>query len=201
MTKKAHKKTTNKKGKEKVVDKANKRVKDAEKDNTSEAGKEKEEQKSAEEECQDTIAELNKKVEEMNDKYIRLSAEFDNYRKRTLKEKIELTKSAGAPIILSLLPVIDDFQRALEHLDEAKDMAAMKEGIVLIYNKFNDFLSQQGVAEIETKDVEFDTDHHEAITKIPAPSEEMKGKVIDCVEKGYTLNDKVIRFSKVVVGE
>lgn len=201
MTKKTHKKTSDKKGKEKEVDKAKERVDEAKKNNSKQAGEEKEEQKSAEEECLDSVAELNKKVEEMSDKYIRLSAEFDNYRKRTLKEKIELTKSAGAPIILSLLPVIDDFQRALEHLDEAKDMAAMKEGIILIYNKFNDFLSQQGVAEIETKEVEFDTDHHEAITKIPAPSEEMKGKVIDCVEKGYTLNDKVIRFSKVVVGE
>ncbi len=193
MTKKTHKKTTDKKGKEKEV-------KEAEKENVKQAEEAKEE-KSVEEKCQDSVAELYEKVEEINDKYIRLSAEFDNYRKRTLKEKIELTKSAGAPIILSLLPVIDDFQRALEHLDEAKDMAAMKEGIILIYNKFKDFLSLQGVAEIDTKEVEFDTDHHEAITKIPAPSEEMKGRVIDCVEKGYTLNDKVIRFSKVVVGE
>ncbi len=193
MTKKTHKKTTDKKGKEKEV-------KEAEKENVKQAEEAKEE-KSVEEKCQNSVAELNEKVEEINDKYIRLSAEFDNYRKRTLKEKIELTKSAGAPIILSLLPVIDDFQRALEHLDEAKDMAAMKEGIILIYNKFKDFLSLQGVAEIDTKEVEFDTDHHEAITKIPAPSEEMKGRVIDCVEKGYTLNDKVIRFSKVVVGE
>ena len=197
MTKKTHKKTTAKKGKEKVVDKSKERVEES----VEQAEDAVNEERSAVEVCLDTVAELNKKVEEMNDKYVRLSAEFDNYRKRTLKEKIELTKSAGAPIILSLLPVIDDFQRALEHLDEAKDMKAMKEGIILIYNKFNDFLSQQGVAEIETNGVEFDTDHHEAITKIPAPSEDLKGKVIDCVEKGYTLNDKVIRFSKVVVGE
>ena len=197
MTKKTHKKTTAKKGKEKVVDKSKERVEES----VEQAEDAVNDERSAVEVCLDTVAELNRKVEEMNDKYVRLSAEFDNYRKRTLKEKVELTKSAGAPIILSLLPVIDDFQRALEHLDEAKDMKAMKEGIILIYNKFNDFLSQQGVAEIETKEVEFDTDHHEAITKIPAPSEDLKGKVIDCVEKGYTLNDKVIRFSKVVVGE
>jgi len=201
MTKKAHKKTTDKKGKEKVVDNAKERVEETEKETVEQAEEAVDTEKSPEDECLDSVAELNKKVEEMNDKYVRLSAEFDNYRKRTLKEKIELTKSAGAPIILSLLPVIDDFQRALDHLDEAKDMKAMKEGIILIYNKFNDFLSQQGVAEIDTKEVEFDTDHHEAITKIPAPSEDLKGKVIDCVEKGYTLNDKVIRFSKVVVGE
>ena len=201
MTKKAHKKTADKKGKEKVVDKAKERAGEAEKEIANQAEEAVEAEKSVEDEYIDSIAELNKKLEESNDKYLRLSAEFDNYRKRTLKEKIDLVKSAGAPIILSLLPVVDDFQRALEHLDEAKDIAAMKEGIILIYNKFNDFLSQQGVAEIETKEVEFDTDHHEAITKIPAPSEELKGKVIDCVEKGYMLNDKVIRFSKVVVGE
>lgn len=141
------------------------------------------------------------KVAELNDKYIRLSAEFDNYRRRTLKEKMELSKTAGESLILALLPVVDDFDRALSHIDEAKDIDALKEGIKLIYNKFNEYLNQQGVKEIEAKEKAFDTDLHEAITKIPAPVEEMKGKVIDCVEKGYTLNDKVIRFSKVVVGE
>lgn len=141
------------------------------------------------------------KVADLNDKYIRLSAEFDNYRRRTLKEKMELSKTAGESLILALLPVVDDFDRALSHIDEAKDIDALKEGIKLIYNKFNEYLNQQGVKEIEAKEKAFDTDLHEAITKIPAPVEEMKGKVIDCVEKGYTLNEKVIRFSKVVVGE
>ncbi len=201
MTKKTHKKTTGKKGEEKVVDKSKDRAETTEKESAKEVEEAGDIEKSGEDEYANSIIELNKKAEELNDKYLRLSAEYDNYRKRTLKEKIELTKSAGVSVILSLLPVVDDFQRALDHLDEAKDMASMKEGIVLIYNKFNDFLSQQGVAEIETKEVEFDTDHHEAITKIPAPSEDMKGKVIDCIEKGYMLNDKVIRFSKVVVGE
>jgi molecular chaperone GrpE len=147
------------------------------------------------------LEELGSKLNDINDKYLRLSAEFDNYRKRTLKEKMELTKSAGEGILKGILPVVDDFDRALAHLDDAKDIQAIKDGIGLIYNKFKEFLNQQGVKEIEAKDQPFDTDLHEAITKIPAPAEEMKGKVIDCVEKGYLLNEKVIRFSKVVVGE
>lgn len=144
---------------------------------------------------------LKQKVAELNDKYVRLSAEFDNYRRRTLKEKMELTKTAGESLLLALLPVIDDFDRALAHVDEAKDIEALKDGIKLIHNKFADYLKQQGMKEIEAKDKPFDTDLHEAITKIPAPADEMKGKVIDCVEKGYTLHEKVVRFSKVVVGE
>jgi molecular chaperone GrpE len=174
-------------------------VKDTHQEKQVEEVQEKEQVETEEE--KDPIAELEHKVETLNDKYLRLTAEYDNYRKRTLKEKMELTKSAGASMILALLPVIDDFDRALAHLDEAKDLDAVKEGIKLIYNKFQDFLSQQGISEIEAKDKDFDTDHHEAITKIPAPAEDLKGKVIDCVEKGYMLNDKVIRFSKVVVGE
>jgi len=141
------------------------------------------------------------KLDELNDKYLRLAAEYDNYRKRTLKEKMELTKTAGADILVNILPVIDDFERALGHLDQAKDMDAVKDGIALIYNKFSEFIKQRGVKEIEAKEKEFDTDLHEAITKIPAPNEELKGKVVDVVEKGYYLYEKVIRFSKVVVGE
>jgi len=155
----------------------------------------------AEEPVIDELALLKDKLTDANDKYLRLSAEYDNYRKRTLKEKLELMKTAGESIILSLLPVIDDFDRAMAHMDEAKDTEAMLEGMKLIHNKFKDFLSQKGVQEIEAKEKEFDTDLHEAVTKIPAPTEEMKGKVIDCIEKGYTLQEKVIRFSKVVVGE
>jgi molecular chaperone GrpE len=171
----------------------------------TETTKEKEEEKeevteeiSAEEK---KIQELTDQVNNLNDKYLRLSAEYDNYRKRTLKERMELTKSAGEGILKGLLPVVDDFDRALSHLTEASDLNAVKEGIDLIYNKFNEYLKQNGVAEIEAKEKEFDTDLHEAITKIPAPSEDMKGKVIDCIEKGYMLNEKVIRFAKVVVGE
>ncbi len=147
------------------------------------------------------IEELSGKITDLNDRYLRLTAEYDNYRKRTLKERMELTKSAGEGLLKGLLPVVDDFDRAISHLGEASDLAAVKEGIDLIYNKFQEFLKQNGVTEIEAKETDFDTDVHEAITKIPAPTEELKGKVIDCIEKGYMLNDKVMRFSKVVVGE
>ncbi len=141
------------------------------------------------------------KIVELNDKYLRLAAEYDNYRRRTLKERMELTKTAGEDILLNILPVMDDFERALGSIDQAKEIGAVKEGIQLIYNKFADFLKQRGVKEIEAKEKEFDTDLHEAITKIPAPDKKSKGKVIDVVEKGYYLNEKVIRFSKVVIGE
>lgn len=175
---------------------------------TNEAAEaEAEKEEVTEEEQKEEVPELSEeekvkeKLNEVNDKYLRLSAEYDNYRRRTLKEKMELTKTAGEGILLALLPVIDDFDRALSHIDDAKDINALKEGMQLIHTKFNDFLGQQGMKEIEAKDKEFDTDVHEAVTKIPAPAEEMKGKVIDCIEKGYTLHDKVVRFSKVVVGE
>ncbi len=147
------------------------------------------------------IEELSAKVNELNDRYLRLTAEYDNYRKRTLKERMELTKSAGESLLKGILPVVDDFDRAISHLNDASDLDAVKEGIDLIYNKFQEFLKQNGVTEIEAKEKDFDTDLHEAITKIPAPNDELKGKVIDCIEKGYMLNDKVMRFSKVVVGE
>lgn len=140
------------------------------------------------------------KVDELSDKFLRLQAEFDNYRKRTLKEKMELTKTAGEGLIKDILPVMDDFERAMSTLDTAEDIDAVKEGLHLIFSKFNGFLKQKGVDSISTEDGEFDTELHEAITQIPAPSEAMKGKIIDCVQKGYTLNEKVIRHSKVVVG-
>lgn len=141
------------------------------------------------------------KIAELNDKYLRLAAEYDNYRRRTLKERMELTKTAGEDILVNILPVMDDFERALGSIDQAKEISAVKEGIQLIYNKFADFLKQRGVKEIEAKEKEFDTDLHEAITKIPAPDKKLKGKVVDVIEKGYYLNEKVIRFSKVVIGE
>ena len=138
---------------------------------------------------------------EMKDKHIRLQAEFDNYRKRTLKERMELLKTASESLLISILPVIDDFDRAVQTLDLVEEDSHLKNGVMLIYSKFQDFLKQNGVKEIEAKDQPFDTDLHEAITKFPAPSEEMKGKIIDVVQKGYYLNDKVIRHSKVVIGE
>jgi len=171
---------------------------DEKEESTEELSDQSEEEMSEEEK---KIEELSLKVSELNDRYLRLTAEYDNYRKRTLKERMELMKSAGEGLLKGLLPVVDDFDRAILHLDEASDLEAVKEGIDLIYSKFQEFLKQNGVVEIDAKEKDFDTDLHEAITKIPAPTEEMKGKVIDCVEKGYLLNDKVMRFSKVVVGE
>jgi len=143
------------------------------------------------------------KYNEVNDKYVRLSAEFDNFRRRSLKEKMDLIKSAGEDILVNILPVIDNFERAIKSMEGngEGEKNAVIEGVELIYNNFKDFLSQRGVKEIEAIGLEFDTDHHEAITKIPATEENMKGKVIDVIEKGYLMHEKVIRFAKVVVGE
>ena len=147
------------------------------------------------------IIEIEKRLAEMNDKYLRLSAEFDNYRKRTLREKMELTKTAGESVMRNVLPVIDDFERAMKSIEQGMDFEATKEGISLIYNKFKDFAKQNGVKEIDAAGDVFNTDLHEAVTKVPAPSEDLKGKIVDVIQKGYYLNDKVIRFAKVVVGE
>ena len=147
------------------------------------------------------VKELQEKLDAANDKYLRLSAEFDNYRKRTLKEKMELTKSAGEQILEKILPVMDNFERALQSMETATDVPALREGVQLIYTTFKDFLTQHGVKEIECIHTEFNPDLQEAVTKIPAPAEELKGKVVDCIQKGYMLHDKVIRFPKVVVGE
>lgn len=145
--------------------------------------------------------ELQDKVNEINDKYLRLYSEFDNYRKRTIKERIELSKTASEEVIIDLLPVLDDFQRAITSNEESEDCNAIKDGINLIYTKFKGTLEKKGLKPIESKGNEFDTDFHEAITQIPAPTEDLKGKVVDEVEKGYQLHDKVIRFSKVVIGQ
>lgn len=142
---------------------------------------------------------LKAKLAEMNDKYVRLAAEYDNYRKRTIKEKADLIKGAGSDILVGLLPVVDDFERGLQHMTESADVASLKEGVDIIYKKFIEFLAKKGVTEIPAKGETFDADLHEAITTIPAPSEDLKGKCFDCVEKGYKMGDKVIRFSKVVV--
>ena len=153
-----------------------------------------------EEQLEKELEEAQTAIEEQKDKYLRLSAEFDNYRKRTIKEKAELILNGGEKSISSILPVIDDFERAIKTMETAKDVSAVKEGVELIYNKFMAVLAQNGVKVIETKDQPLDTDYHEAIAVIPAPSEEQKGKILDCVQTGYTLNDKVIRHAKVVVG-
>lgn len=153
-------------------------------------------------EPQEAISELDElkaKYEQLNDTYLRSRAEFENYRKRTLAEKAELIKNGGEKVLTNILDVIDDFERGLDAMEKAEDITAVKEGMTLVYNKLQSFLKQNGVAAIDTKDQVFDTDLHEAITMIPAPDESMKGKVVDCIQKGYFLNDKVIRFSKVVV--
>lgn len=144
---------------------------------------------------------LQKKYDELNDSHLRLRAEFDNYRKRTLREKSELIKNGGETALTNLLPIIDDFERALQNIRTAEDVKAVSEGVELIYNKFITYLGHQGVKAIEAVGKTFDTEVFEAIATIPAPEAEMKGKVIDCVQTGYTLNEKVIRHAKVVVGE
>lgn len=146
------------------------------------------------------LKELQKELQEQKDKYLRLSADFDNFRKRTLREKMELGRLAGEEIFVRILPVLDDMERALKSIGEARDMEAVKEGMVLIHNKLKEYLNQQGVREIEALHQDFNTDVHEAVTQIPSEKKEMKGKVVDVLEKGYFLNDKVIRYSKVVIG-
>ena len=154
-----------------------------------------------EEEFEKELEKAQEEIEEQKDKYLRLSAEFDNYRKRTMKEKAELILNGGEKSLSSILPVVDDFERAIKTMETATDVNAVKEGVELIYNKFMAVLAQNGVKVIETKDQPLDTDYHEAIAVIPAPSEAQKGKILDCVQTGYTLNDKVLRHAKVVVGE
>lgn len=154
-----------------------------------------------EEKLAQELEKANEQIEEQKDKYLRLSAEFDNYRKRTMKEKAELILNGSEKSISSILPVVDDFERALKNIETATDVVAVKEGVELIYHKFIAVLGQNGVKVIETKEKPLDTDYHEAIAVIPAPDEALKSKIMDCVQTGYTLNDKVIRHAKVVVGE
>lgn len=144
---------------------------------------------------------LKAQLEEANDKYIRLLAEFDNFKRRTAKERIELLKVANAETLKSLITVLDDFDRAQKSMESAQDVEALKEGLKLVHLKLKNTLQAQGLKEMESSIGKvFDTDQHEAVTNIAAPTEDMKGKVIDELEKGYLLNDKVIRFAKVVVG-
>ena len=139
------------------------------------------------------------KYAELNDKYLRLFSEFDNFRKRTAKEKLDLTVTASESVIKDILPVLDDFERALQNMEKNGNEADLQ-GVTLIFNKLKDTLKKKGLEEIEAMDVEFNTDEHEALTMIPAPEEDKKGKVLDVIQKGYKLNGKVIRFARVVVG-
>ena len=146
------------------------------------------------------ITELKAKVAELNDKYTRLYSEFDNFRKRTAKEKKEIMDAGGEDVFKSLLPVVDDFERAIKSNAESTDVKSINDGVHLIFNKFKSTLSQKGLSEMKSIGETFNPDIHEAITNIPAPADDMKGKVVDELEKGYTLNGKIIRFAKVVIG-
>ncbi len=153
----------------------------------------------AKDEEKDALAEAQKQIDELKDKYLRTIAEFDNYKKRTLKEKTELILNGGAKTVAAILPVLDDFERALA--DKSEDPKAIKDGIRNIFNKFVKSLETLGVKKIETQDKDFDTDFHEAVAMVPGMGDDKKGKVVDCVQTGYTMNDKVIRHAKVAVGQ
>lgn len=151
-------------------------------------------------EVQPEVNEWEVKFNTLNDSHLRLMADFDNYRKRTIKEKADLIKNAGERIICDFLPIVDNFERALESMKTAEDVNAVRQGVELIYNQVMSMMKANGVAVIETENAPFDTEYHEAITTIPAPTPELKDKIVDCTTKGYTMNDKVIRHAKVVVG-
>lgn len=158
-------------------------------------------EENVEDQASDNVTDWEAKYNELNNSYLRLNAEFDNYRKRTLKEKAELLKSGSERVLLDIIAVVDDFERALDNISKTEDIDAVKEGIDLIYSKFSNFLTKHGVKEIETIGHAFDTDKHEAVTTVPAQSEEDKDKIIDSIQKGYTLDDKIIRYPKVIVAK
>ena len=155
--------------------------------------------KAEEKKEEDPLEKANKEIAELKDKYLRTLAEFDNYKKRTLKEKAELILNGGEKTVKTVLPVLDDFERALK--DKSDDPKAIKDGVTMIFNKFVKTLESLGVKKIDTTDKDFDTDFHEAVAMVPGMGDDKKGKVIDCVQTGYTLNDKVIRHAKVAVGQ
>lgn len=151
--------------------------------------------------AEDKIATLEADIAEQKDKYLRLFAEFDNYKKRTAKERIELINTAGKDVFLSIIPTLDDIERAIQSAEQATDVEAVKEGFLLVKNKMMGTLEQKGLKPMQSIGEDFNPDQHEALTKTPAPSAEQKGKVIDEIEKGYLLNNRIIRYAKVVVGE
>ncbi len=179
----------------------NEQVTSSQSDNKSETT-EKDAQETAEnaqEEEQDALAEAQKQIDELKDKYLRAIAEFDNYKKRVIKEKAELIRNGGEKAVTAILPVLDDLERALS--DKSEDPKAIKDGFLLIFNKFLKSLETLGVKKIETQDKDFDTDYHEAVAMVPGMGDDKKGKVVDCLQTGYSMNDKVIRHAKVAVGQ
>ena len=149
---------------------------------------------------EEQLGKAQQEIDDLNDSLLRKIAEFDNYRKRTLREKTELILNGGEKTITAILPVLDDMERAMKNMQTATDVAAVLEGVELIYKKFISILEHQGVKAIDTKEADFNVDLHEAIAQLPAPTNEMKGKIIDCTLTGYTMNEKVIRHAQVVVG-
>lgn len=172
-----------------------------EKNDTVQEEKEKNSQEPQEETVEIKLAKSEAEVTDLKDRLLRQMAEFDNYRKRTMKEKAEIILNGSAGVVTDILPVIDDLERAIANSAKSEDYNALKEGVELIYNKFMHILEQKGLQKISPKNEPFDTDFHEAIAMIPAPSEDLKGKVLDCAIDGYKLNDKVLRHAKVAVGE
>lgn len=174
-----------------------------ESEHTEEAGHTEEtntEETAHEETVEDKLAQAEARIAELEKERLYKQAEFDNFRKRIIKEKAELILNGGRKVLEAMLPVIDDLERALQHMQSAEDVEAVKEGVDLICKKFMKVMEAQGVTQMKTDGADFDTDFHEAVTQFPAPTDELKGKVIDCTEKGYMLNDTVLRFAKVVVG-
>jgi len=199
MTKK--RKTKKQEAKEKQTADINQEKVENQENESSDNKEETQEKAQDESSCEDDKDQLKNEIAELKDKHLRLFSEFDNFRKRNAKERIELFKTANADLMLDLLPVLDDFDRAIKSFEETKDVEAVKEGILHIQKKFIGTLERKGLKCMESKGKDFDTDFHEAITEIPAPTEELKSKVVDVAEKGYMLNDKVIRYAKVIVGK
>lgn len=183
-----------------ATDQENSSEVNAENANLFAEGDEQQNENGQQDEQSQKIADLEQKLAETNDKYLRLYSEFDNYRKRTSRERIDLLKTAGEDIIKNLLPVVDDFERAVRSNETATDITAVNEGVKLVQQKFRNLLTQKGLEVMNTIGQPFDSDQHEAITNIPAPSDDMKGKVVEELEKGYLLGGKIIRFAKVIVG-
>lgn len=183
---------------EETVNEVEETVEAAENEAANEAN---EQEQPAEETPEERIASLEAQLEKEKKEYVFLMAEFDNFRKRTLKDKAEIIKNGAESAMRNILPIIDDFDRALQATATSEDVAAVREGVELIYNKFIKYLESNGVKEMITTGETFDADIHEAVTTFPAPNEDMKGKIIDTVQKGYSINDKVLRHAKVVVGQ
>ena len=185
---------------EELLKEEEQQTQDTEKAPETEAQAEEKEETPKESTVEEQLEKAREEISELNDSLLRKMAEFDNYRKRTLKEKTELILNGGEKTITAILPVLDDMERAMKNMQTATDVAAVLKGVELIYKKFISILEHQGVKAIDTKDADFNVDLHEAIAQLPAPNSEMKGKIIDCTLTGYTMNEKVIRHAQVVVG-